>query len=115
LRGKTWGPTGDSPEKKENREPLLHRQLTYLPRGALASRIPMRDNDLGGDKLRPNGFRNNSSLGAAPEEEFNGRSSRLTIVERPVVDVHTDELVGLPALEASRESHGVIQRVGSMA
>src|SRR6266566_9449923 len=45
------------------------------------------------------------------EEEANGFSSTLTVIERPIVHVHSDECVSLAAVQPARVAHRVIERV----
>ena len=44
------------------------------------------------------------------EEEANGLPAALAVIERPVVDVHADEGVGLGAIEAASVLHRVVER-----
>src|SRR3954471_10855658 len=48
-------------------------------------------------------------LDAFVEEKANGTSTALTIVERPIVDIHSHEGIGFSAVQAPRESHRVIE------
>ena len=54
------------------------------------------------------------ALDAALEEESDGLAAALAVVERPVVDVHPDEGVGLRAVEAAGVLHRVVERTDAV-
>jgi hypothetical protein len=48
------------------------------------------------------------------EKESDRLAPLITVIQGPVIHVHTDELVGLAAIEPAREPHGVVKRVLAM-
>src|ERR1051325_8476882 len=63
--------------------------------------------ELDGDR-----FCDQSALDTAFEEEANGASATVAVVQCPVVHVHADEGIGHGTLEPARVLHRMVQRAG---
>src|SRR5688500_2800277 len=61
--------------------------------------------------LPRDGTGDDSAFHTLVQKESDGSASALAVIERPIVDVHADEGVGLSAIETTREAHRVVERV----
>src|SRR6267143_2667397 len=66
------------------------------------------------NELPRNRSRDHSGFDPFVQEEVNSTTTLLAVVERPVIDVHTDKGVGFAAIQAARDTHCVVQRVFPM-
>src|ERR1700687_5483829 len=66
------------------------------------------------DDLHRNRSRYHSGFAPFVQEEANSTPPPLAVIERPVIDVHTDKRVRFAAIQTARETHRVIQRVLAM-
>src|ERR1700682_49572 len=62
------------------------------------------------NELHRNRSRYDSGFDPFVQEEANRTTTPLAVIERPVIDVHTDKGVRFAAIQAARETHRVIQR-----
>ena len=69
---------------------------------------------MGGDELDTGDGWEEVGGGAALEEGGDGLAAAGAVVERPVVDVHSDEAVGEVAVEVAAELEGVVNGFGAM-
>src|SRR3974390_25803 len=53
---------------------------------------------------------NNTALVSRVEQLSDGLAAVLTVIQGPLVDVHSDELVGLLYVQIAGELHGILQR-----
>src|SRR5688572_9140729 len=63
------------------------------------------------NELHRDGTGDDSAFHTLVQKEADGGASALAVIERPIVDVHADEGVGLSAIETAREAHRVVERV----
>src|SRR6266568_9218532 len=63
------------------------------------------------NELHRHRTRYHARLDAFIEEKANGRASAVAVVKRPVIDIHADELIGFAAIEPTRVTHRVVERV----
>ena len=65
-------------------------------------------------KLDDDRLWNDSRLDTATKELPDRFPPAHTVIERPVIDVHPDEGVGIAALESSGVAHGMVERIRSV-
>src|ERR1700682_5389815 len=66
------------------------------------------------NELHRNRSRYHSGFDPFVQEEANSTTTPLAVIERPVIDVHTNKRVRLAAIESARETHRVVQRILAM-